>query len=125
LKTHQKVALLDNSLYLCSRMSEKKDGMENRNLKSLDRFVEEQYGKRGVTKREKFEKGYKDFKLGVLLRQARMERGLTQMQLAERLGTDKGYISKIENNVKDVRLSTLQRVVEYGLGCKLELAIRL
>jgi DNA-binding XRE family transcriptional regulator len=98
--------------------------MENKNLKSLDRFVEEQYGKRGITEREKFEKGYEVFKLGVLLRQARLERGLTQAQLAERVGTNKDYISKVENNIKEVRFSTLQHIVEYGLGCKLELAIK-
>jgi DNA-binding XRE family transcriptional regulator len=98
--------------------------MENKHLKSLDQFVEEQYGKRGITKREKFEKGHETFKFGVLLRQARLERGLTQMQLAERAGTNKGYISKVENNIKEVRLSTLQRIVEYGLNCKLELAIK-
>jgi DNA-binding XRE family transcriptional regulator len=99
--------------------------MKNKNLKSLDRFVEEQYGKRGTAKREKFEKGYETFKLGAMLQHARLEKGLTQEQLAEKAGTNKGYISKVENNVKEVRLSTLQRIVETGLGGKLELAIHL
>jgi DNA-binding XRE family transcriptional regulator len=97
----------------------------NKNLKSLDQFVEEQYGKRGSVKREKFENGYESFKLGVLLQQARLEKGLTQEQLAEKVGTNKGYISKVENDIKEVRLSTLQRIVEFGLGGKLDLAIRL
>jgi DNA-binding XRE family transcriptional regulator len=99
--------------------------MENKNLKPLDRFIEEQYGKRGSSKREKFEAGYEEFKLGVLLQQSRLEKGLTQEQLAERIGTNKGYISKVENNIKEVRLSTLRRIVEVGLGGKLELAIKL
>ncbi|MDR3132479.1 MAG: helix-turn-helix domain-containing protein [Prevotellaceae bacterium] len=99
--------------------------MENKNLKPLDRFIEEQYGKRGSSKREKFENEYEEFKLGVLLQQSRLEKGLTQEQLAEKVGTNKGYISKVENNIKDVRLSTLQRIVETGLGGKLELAIKL
>jgi DNA-binding XRE family transcriptional regulator len=99
--------------------------MENKNLKPLDRFIEEQYGKRGSSKREKFETGYEEFKLGVLLQQCRLEKGLTQEQLAERVGTNKGYNSKVENNVKELRLSTLQRIVEVGLGGKLELAIKL
>jgi DNA-binding XRE family transcriptional regulator len=99
--------------------------MENKNLKPLDRFIEEQYGKRGASKREKFEAGFEEFKLGVLLQQSRLEKGLTQEQLAERVGTNKGYISKVENNIKEVRLSTLQRIVEVGLGGKLELAIKL
>ena len=94
-------------------------------LKTLDRFVEENYGKRGTTTREKFEKGYEEFRLGVLIQQARIERGMTQEQLAEKCGTNKGYISKIENDIKEVRLSTLRKIVELGLGGKLELAIKL
>jgi hypothetical protein len=60
----------------------------NKNLKSLDRFVEEQYGKKGSIKREKFDNGYEAFKLGVLLQPARMEEGLIQEQLAEKVGTN-------------------------------------
>ncbi len=98
---------------------------ENKTLKSLDTFIEEQYGKRGSSKREKFEKGYETFRIGVLLQQARIKRGLTQDQLAEKASTNKGYISKIENDVKEIRLSTLKRIVEVGLDGKLELAIKL
>ena len=94
------------------------------NLKSLDEFIEEQYGKRGTNKREKFEKEFEAFRLGVLIQQARLEKGMTQEELAEKCGTNKGYISKIENNVKEVRLSTLQRIVEIGLGGHLDLSIR-
>jgi HTH-type transcriptional regulator/antitoxin HipB len=95
------------------------------NLKSLDQFVEEQYGKKGSPTREKLEKGYNEFKLGVLLQQARIEKGMTQEQLAEKCGTNKGYISKIENNIKEVRISTLQKIVEIGLGGHLQLSIRI
>ena len=82
------------------------------NLKTLDQFVEENYGKIGTRKRDKLEKGYEAFKLGVLLQQARLEKGLTQEELAEKCGTNKGYISKIENNIKEARISTLQKIVE-------------
>ena len=95
------------------------------NLKSIDQFVDEQYGKKGTTKRNKFEKGYEAFKLGFILQQARLEKGLTQEELAEKCGTNKGYISKIENNIKEVRISTLQKIVELGLGGKLLLSIQL
>ena len=94
-------------------------------LKTLDEFIEENYGKRGTKKREKFELGYEEFRLGMLIQQARIERGLTQEQLAEKCGTNKGYISKIENDIKEVRLSTLRKIVEFGLGGKLELSIKL
>lgn len=95
------------------------------NLKSLDQFVDEQYGKRGERKREKFEKGYEEFRLGHLIQQARLEKGMTQEQLAKKSGTNKGYISKVENNIKDVRISTLQRIVELGLDGHLELSIKI
>jgi len=58
------------------------------NLKSIDQFVEEQYGKKGTPKRDKLEKGYEIFKIGVLLQQARLKKGLTQEQLADRCGTN-------------------------------------
>lgn len=95
------------------------------NTKTLDQFVNEQYGKKGTLKRDKFEKGYEAFKLGFLLQQARLEKGLTQEELAERCGTNKGYISKIENDMKEVRISTLQKIVQLGLGGRLELSIKL
>lgn len=95
------------------------------NLKSLDQFLDEQYGKRGTPKREKLEKRYQEFKLGALIQEARLEKGLTQEELAGRCGTNKAYISKVENDVKDVRISTLQKIIEVGLGGKLHLSIRL
>jgi len=98
---------------------------QNSNLKSLDQFVDEQYGKKGTIERDKLEKGYEAFKLGFLLQQARLEKGLTQEELAEKCGTNKGYISKIENNIKEVRISTLKKIVELGLGGHIELSIKL
>jgi transcriptional regulator with XRE-family HTH domain len=50
---------------------------------------------------------------------------MTQEQLAEKVGTTKSYISKIENNIKEVRLSTLKKIIELGLGGNLELSIKL
>ncbi|MBP9190633.1 MAG: helix-turn-helix transcriptional regulator [Chitinophagales bacterium] len=96
-----------------------------KNLKTLDLFIEDEYGKKGTAKRDKFEKGYETFKLGFLIQQARIEKGMTQEELAEKCGTNKGYISKIENNIKEVRISTLQKIVEVGLGGQLELLIKL
>jgi len=94
-------------------------------VKDLDQFVDEHYGKRGGAKREKLEKGYQEFKLGALIHEARLEKGLTQEELAERCGTNKAYISKVENNVKDVRISTLRKIIEVGLGGKLQVSIKL
>ncbi len=59
------------------------------------------------------------------MHEARLKKGLTQEQLAERCGTNKAYISRVENNIKDVRLSTLQKIIEIGLGGQLNLSIKL
>ena len=95
------------------------------NTKTLDEMLASEYGQRGTAKREKFEKGYEAFKLGALLQEARRKKGLTQQELADKVGTNKAYISRVENDIKDVRLSTLQKIVEVGLGGELELAIKL
>ena len=95
------------------------------NTKTLDQFIDEQYGKEGTPKRDTFEKGYESFKIGFLIQQARRQKGMTQEELAKKCGTNKGYISKIENNIKEVRISTLQKIIEIGLGGQLELSIRL
>jgi DNA-binding XRE family transcriptional regulator len=92
---------------------------------SLEELKEKHFGKRGTAKREKLEKGYEQFKIGVLLQEARINRGMTQQQLADKVGTTKSYISKIENNIKEVRLSTLQKIVELGFGGQVELSIRI
>ena len=99
--------------------------MKTNNSQSLSEFKNEFYGKVGTKKRDVLEKGYEQFKLGVMIHEARIEKGLTQEQLATKSGTTKSYISRIENNIKEVRFSTLQKIVELGLGGKLELAIKL
>ncbi len=99
--------------------------MKKSNLKSLDQFKDKHYGKVGSEKRDKLESGYEDFKLGSLLHDARLEKGMTQEELALKIGTTKSYISKIENNIKEVRFSTLKKIVEMGLGGHLDLFIRL
>ena len=98
---------------------------KNNNLTSLEDFKVKNYGKRGTKKREELEAGYENFKIGVLLLEARLEKGLTQEQLAAKAGTTKSYISKIENNIKEVRISTKKKIVETGLGGHLELSIKL
>ena len=97
----------------------------NKDIKTLAEFKDEHYGKVGSSKRDKLDKEFEVFKLGVLIQEARLEKGLTQEQLAQKCGTNKAYISKVENNVKDVRISTLQRIVELGFGGQLQLSIKL
>ncbi len=94
-------------------------------LTPLSELIEQEYGERGTPKREAFERGFEEFKMGVLIQEARKKKGLTQQQLADKVGTNKAYISRVENDIKDVRLSTLRKIVETGLGGELELAIKL
>ncbi|MBI4648841.1 MAG: helix-turn-helix domain-containing protein [Bacteroidia bacterium] len=96
---------------------------KNKNLTSLDDFIEKEVGPMGSKKRNKFEIEYEAFKLGLLLQQARKERGLTQVQVAEFAGTNKSYISKLEKNLKDIRFSTLHRIITEGLGGHLNISI--
>jgi ribosome-binding protein aMBF1 (putative translation factor) len=95
------------------------------NILSLEHFKDKHYGLRGTAKRDRLEKDYKHFKLGAMIQEARIEKGMTQQELAEKIGTTKSYISKIENDVKEVRISTLQNLVEKGLSGSLLLSIRL
>ena len=92
---------------------------------TLDEFKDKHYGIKGTESRDALENGYENFKLGALLHEARLKKGMTQAELAEKVGTTKSYISKIENNVKEVRLSTLQKIVRLGLGGQLDLSIKL
>ena len=98
--------------------------MRKKNIRTLEEFKDKHYGKKGTPKRDKLEKGYNEFKLGSLILDARLEKGLTQEQLADKCGTNKAFISKVENNIKDVRLSTLRKIVEVGLEGQLNLSIR-
>ena len=99
--------------------------MKKNNIITLEQFKDKNYGKIGTKKRDELEAGYENFKLGALIHEARLKKGLTQEELANKVGTTKSYISKIENNIKEVRFSTLQKIVELGLGGQLNILIRL
>ena len=87
--------------------------------------IDKEYGKRGTAKREKYEQGFESFKLGVMLQDLRKQKNLTQEQLAAKCGTTKTYISRIENDASDIRLSTLMRIIQEGLGAHLKLTVNL
>lgn len=95
------------------------------NIMTLGQFKDKHYGVRGTKKHEHLEAGYENFKIGALIQEARLEKGMTQEQLAEKVGITKSYISKIENDIKEARISTLQKIVEAGFGGQLQLSIKL
>jgi len=94
-----------------------------RKMTSLAEHLDQQYGKRGNKKREIFEQEFEAFRLGVMIQELRKEKGLTQEALANKCGTTKTYISRIENNASDIRLSTLVRIIQEGLGGSLQLRV--
>ena len=98
---------------------------EEGNIMTLDQFKDKHYGKIGTKKRDELEEGYENFKIGALIHEARLEKGLTQAELAAKVGPTKSYISKIENNIEEARISTLKKIIELGLGGQLELSIKL
>jgi len=96
-----------------------------KNLTTFNEFKEKNFGKRGTKERDELEAGYDSFKIGALIHDTRLELGMKQEELAEKVGTTKSYISKIENNLKETRISTLQKIVELGFGGRLELSIKI
>lgn len=98
---------------------------KNNNLVNWDEHLDKKYGKKGTKNREKFEEEFEAFKIGVLIQEARKKRQMTQEQLAEKVGTTKNYISRIENDASDIRLTTLMRIVREGLGGHLTFSLDL
>ena len=96
---------------------------KNKNLTSWDDHLNQKYGESGTQTREKYEQEFESFKLGVLIQEARKQRHLTQEELALKVGTTKNYISRVENDASDIRLSTLMRIITDGLGGHLKLTL--
>ena len=89
---------------------------------TLDELLDVEYGQPGTPEREEFDKEAQAFCLAETLKEERLRAGLTQQQLAERIGTKKTYISRLENGKADIQLSTLYRIFE-GLGKRVALTI--
>lgn len=86
--------------------------------------LDKKYGKVGTATRTEFESKAQAFVIGELLKEERSKANLTQEALAEKTGTKRSYISRIENGRADIQLSTLYKLIEQGLNRKLELYIR-
>jgi HTH-type transcriptional regulator/antitoxin HipB len=87
-----------------------------RKVKSFDELLEVKYGKLGTPKRDEHETKANYFVISEMLKEARKEANITQEQLAEKIGTKKSYISRLENGKVDIQLSTLFKIFEIGLG---------
>jgi HTH-type transcriptional regulator/antitoxin HipB len=98
---------------------------KSKNITTFSEHLDKQYGKRGTSNREEFERGFEAFKLGVLIREARKKANMTQQELAEKSDTQRSYIARIESDSSDIRLSTLMRIIEMGLGGKISINVNL
>lgn len=90
---------------------------------NFEDHLDQEYGKKGTPSRQRYEQEFETFKLGVMLQELRKQKGMTQQQLADKCGTTKTYISRIENDASDIRLSTLMRIIQEGLGGHLKLTV--
>ena len=91
--------------------------------KNFDELLDIQYGKIGSENRDEFEGKAQYFVISEMLKDARKKAKLTQEQLANKVGTKKSYISRLENGKCDIQLSTLYKIFETGLGRKVSLII--
>jgi len=103
-------------------MKTKTDKMETKSWKNIKDSV---YGKKGTERRDELERDFESFKIGLLLRNAREEKKLTQKQLGELVDKKRTYISRVENNGSNLTLKTLFDIVEKGLGGKVNISIEI
>jgi ribosome-binding protein aMBF1 (putative translation factor) len=92
-------------------------------ITTFEEHLDKQYGKKGTMKREKFEVNSVAFRLGEMLKEERKKANLTQEELAEKTGTKKTYISRIEAGKSDIQISTFYRLVEVGLRKRITISI--
>ena len=92
------------------------------NCDTLDELLNVEFGEAGTASREEFDKETEAFCLAQALKEERKRAGLTQEELAEKIGTKKTYISRLENGKADIQLGTLFRIFE-GLGRRVSLTI--
>lgn len=94
-----------------------------KNVTDFEDLLKEKYGEKGTPLREKYDADSLAFRLGIMLKEARKESHITQEELAERTGTKKSYISRIEQGQSDIQISTYYKLIELGLGKHLNISI--
>jgi ribosome-binding protein aMBF1 (putative translation factor) len=84
-----------------------------KNIIDFEDILKEKYGEKGTSKRDQYDSDSLAFRLGVMLKEARNQEGITQQELAERTGTKKS----------DIQISTFYKLIELGLGRHLNISI--
>lgn len=96
---------------------------KSKSITTFDELLNKRYGKIGTAKRTEFEIKAKAFEIGAIIKEERRLAAMNQEQLAEKTGTKKSFISRIENGHSDIQLSTLYKLIEYGLGRRISIMI--
>ena len=99
------------------------EDIKMKNLTDFEDLLKDKYGEKGTPLRDKYDAGALAFRLGIMLKEARKEAQITQEELAERTGTKKSYISRIERGQSDIQISTYYKLIEIGLGKHLNISI--
>jgi len=99
--------------------------MKTKNPKTINELFDLKYGKKGTKSRDDFEHKAEAYMIAELIKESRKKAHLTQKQLAEKLNVKRTYISKIERASSDIRISTLRKIIETGLGGKLYINVEL
>jgi len=94
-----------------------------KNITDFEDILKEKYGEKGTPTRDQYDTDSLAFRLGVMLKEARNEANITQDELAQRTGTKKSYISRIERGQSDIQISTYYKLIEIGLGKHLNISI--
>ena len=106
--------VLDRKLWRINKM---------KNITDFEDLLKDKYGEKGSPSRDKYDADSLAFRIGVMLKEARKEAHITQEELAERTGTKKSYISRIEQGQSDIQISTYYKLIELGLGKHLNISI--
>jgi ribosome-binding protein aMBF1 (putative translation factor) len=99
--------------------------MKTKNPRTINELFDQKYGRKGTKSREEFEQKAEAYMIAELIKESRKKANMTQEELAEKLKVKRTYISKLERAVGDVRLSTLRKIIEKGLGGKLKISVEL
>jgi DNA-binding XRE family transcriptional regulator len=98
---------------------------EHSNIKSWSTIKDEIYGKKGTDRREGLEREVEAIRIGLLIREARLSKHMTQEELARLISKKRSFISRIEKDGSNMNLKTLYEIVERGLGGKIEIVIEI
>ncbi|WP_062129145.1 helix-turn-helix domain-containing protein [Geofilum rubicundum] len=99
--------------------------MKKENTTTWSELKDQVYGKQGTERRDRLDRDFKSLRVGLMLREARERKHLTQDQLGEIIDKKRSFISRIENDASNMTLKTLYDIVEKGLGGKIKIQIDL